>query len=318
MNLLEATLWALGALAACLFFLAYIYRERIAVADMRDKAPGRFQRLSNGVTHFTDSGPRGAEVVLLVPGATLGLWVWADLPERLVEAGYRVISFDLYGRGYSDRPNVPYNAELFDRQIADLLTALNVTTPINIIGLAFGCPISANFSLRHPEKVKRICFFGPDGFGVVMTRMARVVQTRYFGSFLFRLVGNKALIARLAGYSSRPEVLAWLRKNYEPDLQLKGFKRALLSSIRNMPIHDARHLYGKVDRLERQFMLIWGREDFVTPVPDNFDPSNIFPNAQIHLLADTGHLPHVDAKAETERLLFAFLRNGAAVAAAAK
>ncbi|MDO8421704.1 MAG: alpha/beta fold hydrolase [Parvibaculum sp.] len=310
---------AAAGIMLALIWLAFQHRERAEVDSLRDKAPGRFVRLSDGVTHVLDLGPRDGEVVLLVPGATLGLWVWHDLPLTLSNAGYRVIAFDLYGRGLSDRPYTTYNADLFDRQIVDLLQELRVPQPVSLVGLAFGCPISANFVLRHPDAVKRVCFFGPDGFGVVMTGMAKLVQRRLIGDFLFRLIGNKALIARLPGYSTNKKVLTWLEANYTPDLDLKGFKRALLSSIRNMPIHDARDLYARVDQTGKPFMFIWGREDHVTPIPPRFDPAAIFPRANMHLLPRVGHLPHVDAPEATNERLLAFLRDDKApVAFAAK
>lgn len=308
MTTLQWAACALGGFLAALLWLAHVRRERMPVEDKRNTAPGRFLRLTDGITHLVDIGPRDGEVILLVPGATLGLWVWHDLPLMLSNAGYRVIAYDLFGRGYSDRPHTTYNADLFDRQIVDLLKMLYIKTPVTLLGLAFGCPISANFVLRHPKSVKRICFFGPDGFGVTMTRMAKFVQLRGIGDLLFRIIGNKALLARLDGYSSNKQVLNWLENNYAPDLALKGFKRALLSSVRNMPIHDARDLYARVDATGKPFMMIWGREDHVTPIPVRFDPASIFPHATLHLLPRVGHLPHVDAPSHTCEHLLDFLR----------
>lgn len=313
-NFLWAELAATGVVLA-LLLLAFQRRERVNVEDRRNKAPGRFIRLGDGITHVLDLGPRDGEVILLVPGATLGLWVWHDLPLMLSNAGYRVIAYDLYGRGMSDRPYTTYNADLFDRQIVDVLKALEVTKPVSLVGLAFGCPISANFVLRHPDAVRRVCFFGPDGFGVVMTGIAKLVQRRFIGDFLFRLIGNKALIARLAGYSTNKKVLTWLETSYTPDLALKGFKRSLLSSIRNMPIHDARGLYARVDQTGKPFLLIWGRDDHVTPIPPRFDPASVFPRADVHFMPRVGHLPHVDAPAATNEILLTFLRDDKALTA---
>ena len=41
---------------------------------------------------------------------------------------FRVLRYDLYGRGLSDRPRVRYNADLYDRQVSDLLIVLHLQT----------------------------------------------------------------------------------------------------------------------------------------------------------------------------------------------
>lgn len=51
--------------------------------------------------------------------------------------------------------------------------------------------------------------------------------------------GTRVLMGRLPVYSPDPEAVSRLAKPFRPALDWKGFKRAVRSSIRNMPIHDA-------------------------------------------------------------------------------
>jgi pimeloyl-ACP methyl ester carboxylesterase len=44
----------------------------------------------------------------------------------LANAGYRVLRYDQYGRGLSDRPNIEYTADVYDRQLGELLDALHI------------------------------------------------------------------------------------------------------------------------------------------------------------------------------------------------
>jgi pimeloyl-ACP methyl ester carboxylesterase len=54
------------------------------------------------------------------------------IENQLFSAGaLGLIAFDLYGRGFSDRPHVRYDAVLFNRQIDELLAALEINGPIN-------------------------------------------------------------------------------------------------------------------------------------------------------------------------------------------
>jgi pimeloyl-ACP methyl ester carboxylesterase len=64
-------------------------------------------------THFQLTGPDSGDTVVLVPGATLPLAVWEPLAPSLVECGYRVIRYDLPGRGYSSAPGGGFDLTSF-------------------------------------------------------------------------------------------------------------------------------------------------------------------------------------------------------------
>ncbi len=48
------------------------------------------------------------------------------------------LRYDLYGRGYSDRPDVVYNKDLFDRQLFGLLAILDIHDRVDLVGNSMG------------------------------------------------------------------------------------------------------------------------------------------------------------------------------------
>ena len=52
--------------------------------------------------------------------------------------------YDQFGRGYSDRPDVAYTADLYDRQLLQLLDSLAWRDRIDLVGLSMGGPVSAD------------------------------------------------------------------------------------------------------------------------------------------------------------------------------
>ncbi|KAL2148213.1 hypothetical protein VTH82DRAFT_4981 [Thermothelomyces myriococcoides] len=63
-------------------------------------------------------GPAQGEKVLLLHGISTPCVALAGLAEALVGRGYRVMLFDLFGRGYSDAPaDLPYDLRLYTTQI---------------------------------------------------------------------------------------------------------------------------------------------------------------------------------------------------------
>jgi pimeloyl-ACP methyl ester carboxylesterase len=68
-----------------------------------------------------------------------------------VAKGHRVLTYDLYGRGYSDRPGGEQDARFFIRQLEDLLEHQGVTQPVTLLGYSMGGAIGAAFAAKHPR-----------------------------------------------------------------------------------------------------------------------------------------------------------------------
>ena len=103
---------------------------------VRASAPGQFVRLSDGFTHYEIGGPADGRVVVLAAGISVPYYIWDPTFAALVQAGFRVLRYDYYGRGYSDRPDIAYSQDLYVRQLAELLDAVHITQPIDLAGLS--------------------------------------------------------------------------------------------------------------------------------------------------------------------------------------
>lgn len=75
--------------------------------------------------------------------------VWELVAKRLATAGFRVLIYDLYGRGYSEAPDAlstPYNTELYITQLALLMQAVG-WRKARIVGLSMVS--STQFHFHH-------------------------------------------------------------------------------------------------------------------------------------------------------------------------
>lgn len=158
--------WSLTAvLIACLgVFLIYRVKdpERRTLDEVaRREAPGRFVRLADGVTHYETAGPDTSQVVVLAAGFSVPGYIWDSLYQGLADSGFRVVRYDYYGRGWSDRPEAAYDQDLFVRQLAGLLDSLRITAPVDLAGLSFGGAVITSFADRHPGRVRSLIYFDP-------------------------------------------------------------------------------------------------------------------------------------------------------------
>ncbi|MEU6247601.1 alpha/beta hydrolase [Glycomyces sp. NPDC047010] len=256
----------------------------------------------------TEAGPADGEPVVFVPGATLPKFVWEDAAETLARHGFRTVRYDLLGRDAAAAPRTRYDAALFDRQLDALLDHLSPDRPVHLVSLAFGALIAAGFAARRPQRVRSLVHVAPDGFGVRLPLRSRLLLLPVAGDLLARAAGPRALLSRLADYSDRPEIVAALRERFRPHAT-PALTRAVLSSVRHMPIHDAAEQYRAVADVPT--LVLWGRGDRVTPLPSPERLEAAFPNARITVLEDCGHLPDLERPGRVAAHLLPFLREHA-------
>src|SRR5262245_3315699 len=128
---------------------------------VRASAPGSFIALADGYTHYEIGGPATGRTVVLAAGATVPYYIWDPTFAALTAAGYRVLRYDYYGRGYSDRPNAAYTQDLYIRQLVQMLDALGIRDPIDLGGLSFGGSVITTFADRYPQRVRSLVYLDP-------------------------------------------------------------------------------------------------------------------------------------------------------------
>jgi len=276
-------------------------------AEARSSAPGKFVELPDGITHYEIAGPPGRQSVLLVHGFSVPYYIWDPTFDALTEAGFRTLRYDLYGRGYSDRPNVVYDQDLFDRQLLSLLSALNVDLPLDLVGLSMGGPISLLFTDRRPAMVRRLCLIDPAGLSQELPLAFMLLRAPLLGEWLISLFGEKMLLAGLSDDFCKPERFPEYREKYRLQMKYAGFRRALLSTMRHGPLHDMLELYRRVGEQGRPLLLIWGREDRIVPFQLSEIAREAMPNADFHAIDDAGHVPHYERPGVVNPLLIDFL-----------
>ncbi len=108
---ISGVITAILVLVLAAVFLYLDSEKAILNDEVRSGLPGQFVELSRGMVHYELAGPDDAHMVVLVHGFSVPYYVWDPTFDALVGAEFRVLRFDLYGRGYSDRPNLEYNQQ---------------------------------------------------------------------------------------------------------------------------------------------------------------------------------------------------------------
>jgi pimeloyl-ACP methyl ester carboxylesterase len=288
--------------------ILYRGETRILDDEARRNAPGDFIRLPDGMVHYELKGPPEGRLVVLVHGFSVPYYIWDPTFPALAAAGLRVLRYDLFGRGYSDRPDLPYTMELFVRQLKDLLEALQMNDPVDLVGLSMGGPISAGFTDCYPERVRKLCLLDPAGFQAGRPVLYRLLSLPGLGETLIGLFANLLLASNQPGDFHVPEKFPGYPEQFLPQMQFQGLKRAILSTLRVGPLGELTQTYQRVAAQGLPVLLVWGRQDKIVPFKLSEKARQILPQAEFHAIDQAGHIAHYERPEVVNPLLITFLK----------
>ncbi len=295
--------------AALLATAVGVYRWRnpeTATLDSiaRVGAAGQFVTLSSGVTHYEVAGPDTGRVVLLVHGFSVPYYIWDSTFTALRDAGYRVIRYDVYGRGLSDRPDAAYDGPFFDTQINELLDSLRIRAPIDIVGLSFGGFITSHYVAGHAGRVRTLTMIDPMSQGA---SMPAIMASPVVGPWLWQVAQVPGMAEGQASDFLHPEQFPGWADRYRPQMRFSGFGRALLRSALQSSHVRFDTLFANVAKTATPTLLVWGKQDQTVKFELSSVSRTSIPGLEFFPVDSAGHLPHMERAALVNARLFAFL-----------
>lgn len=271
-------------------------------ATARRQAPGQFVTLSHGVVHVRIAGPEQGRPVVLVHGFSVPSYVFDKTSDDLAAAGFRVIRFDLYGRGWSDRPDLVYDRRLFAEQVLELMDTLHIPKA-DLLGLSMGGAIAGRFAAEHPDRVRSVTLVAP----LTRPHDISVMAWPGVGEWLTRAWFLPSLASSQLEDFPHPERMAGWAERFQPQMRYDGFGHAILSTIRHVTTESSMPDFEKVGKTGLPVLLVWGEADKTVPYVQHTDVQRAIPQAQFVSLPATGHLPVVEDPAAVHPKIAAFL-----------
>ncbi len=279
----------LAGAAAALPALRETRREPIT-DQLRRKAPGRFANLPRGRTHYMWAGASRGPVAVCIHGLTTPSFVWHGLAPLLGQLGFRVLLYDLYGRGYSDRPRGAQDAAFFADQLDALLEQEAVDTDITLIGYSMGGAIAAAYAAENAFRLRRLILIAPAGMGHDLGALTRfATDWPLVGDWAFHMaypsIAQKAIEAERHGPSSVPNIADLQHAEFAR----RGYLRSVLSSLRYMLRRDLEEEHKRIPAQEVPVLAIWGRDDTIIPISAMGQLTQWNRNARQHVIEGAGH-----------------------------
>jgi pimeloyl-ACP methyl ester carboxylesterase len=306
-------IWSLAALVAIagLLWGLYLYADpetRHLDGLTRAAMPGQFAKLTDGYTHYELGGPVDGDVVVLAAGYSVPYYIWDPTFNALTAAGFRVLRYDYYGRGYSDRPAIPFTDDMYVRQIAELLEAAHIGVPVTLAGLSFGGSTITSFADKYPDRVRSLVYVDPSIRKPYPLSLIEDLPPLW--NYVTALFDENSWADGQFGDFLHPERFPDWANRYRDQMQYKGFRRARLSEIVTNADVDQTEQLMRVGQHPRPVLVIWGKQDTTVPFEDSEWVLASLPQSRLVAIEDSGHLPQWEQPEVMHRELIAFLRAG--------
>lgn len=247
---------------------------------------GKFAELKNGnifYQEFTSDNPNG-QIVILVHGFSTPSIVWKGIIPYLTDAGYDVIAYDHYGRGFSARPKVDYTKDFYILTLLELMDNLKIEQKVHLVGYSMGGPIVGHFANENPNKVESVNFIAPAGYmfkrnsqSNFYLKLLNIPFVSKYISVVFPslIYGGNSSIELTTDEDENRLSQDKLNKVYKEQMKYEGFTRSLISTANNFNLFNTQKMYQELGKKKIYASVIWGVEDEIVP----FDGLN-------HLMSD--------------------------------
>ncbi|WP_019875503.1 alpha/beta fold hydrolase [Sporichthya polymorpha] len=213
------------------------------------------------------------------------------------KTGAECVLYDLRGHGDTERPRTGYTMEDSIADLTGVLDALEISTPVHLVGNSYGGTIALDFAVEHPERVASLVLieahFNVDGWAeqiaaerqrveAVVAEMGEENLQAWIRRFGRKVVKMMDALTDLANHTS-----------FYPDLtKARPIERDRLRSLR-MPI---RAIYGEK-----------------SDVPDyQRQLEDLLPHATLTVVEGVGHSVLMDATPQVREIVVEWLAARAA------
>jgi pimeloyl-ACP methyl ester carboxylesterase len=307
-------------LILAIIFIPYFYSSFKLINPSKINKPdyGKFAELKNGnifYQEFSSNNPIG-QIVVLVHGFSTPSIVWKGIVPFLTDAGYDVVSYDHYGRGFSARPKVDYTKDFYISTLLELIDHLKIEQKVHLIGYSMGGPIVGYFANENPNKVESVNFIAPAGYMFKRKSQSNIYLkilnipfiTKYISVvFPSLMYGGSSSIKLSTDEDQNRLSQNELNNVYREQMKYEGFTRSLVSTAKNFNLFNTQKMYKELGKKKINASVIWGNVDEIVPFDGLSHLKADYPNINFEVIVNGHHdityaLPSVVGQFFSEQL----------------
>jgi pimeloyl-ACP methyl ester carboxylesterase len=250
-----------------------------------------------------ETAPAGNVVFLHGYAGGLVSWVFT---QPTLATKFRTLSFDLKGFGLTDKVEGDYSLAAEADLIAHLMDQKGMDRA-HIVAHSWGSAVALEFARRHPERVGKLVLTGGFVYEDQLNGFLRWSKLPGVGEVLYALFYKAQLEARYTWSYFDPTRFASVHEFdslHDFQSNTPGLKAAALAVLRGMDLAALRPAFS---RIQAPTLLVWGREDRVSPPPFGERLASELPHARLVVLERCGHNVMIERAGTYAQLIEEFL-----------
>jgi pimeloyl-ACP methyl ester carboxylesterase len=259
--------------------------------------PQKLTYVNGYAVRYFDNGPADGRALVLLHGIGASAERWSRVIPTLSKY-FRVITPDIVGFGYSDKPTVEYTMDFFLDFFNEFLDNLDIPKA-SMIGSSFGGHLATEFAIRFNRRIDRLVLASPAG----MMRTSTPTLDGYIMAALYPTFENAFKAFREMAHDP-DAVTDQIVMDFVNRMKLPNAKYAFMSTLLGM--RYAPKLQGRLSKIISPTLLVWGDSDKMIPVQYAKEYNEI-PDSELVVIKNCGHTPYVEKPMTFNKLILKFL-----------
>jgi len=286
--------------------LLFLITPNIPLKELKAKyanEESKFISIDGMDVHYRDQG--SGQPIVLLHGTASSLHTWDEWAKSL-KANYRVIRFDLPAFGLTGpHPDRDYSVDSYVGFVSKVFEKLKLDSVI-LAGNSLGGRVAWQFALKFQESVEKLVLIDASGFKTKkgMPWVFKLAKIPVVNSLISKITPRSIIEKNIKEvYFDDNKVTDELVDRYYSLTLREGNREAFIDRVKV----DMQNNAEALAQLMMPTLVLWGKQDVWIPVEHAQLFAQKIPNAEVHIIKNSGHVPMEENPVESLRILEAFL-----------
>ncbi|MCW6052222.1 alpha/beta hydrolase [Lyngbya sp. CCAP 1446/10] len=249
----------------------------------------------------------GNTPILLIHGFDSSVFEYRRLLPLLAKKN-ETWAIDLLGFGFTERvAGLPFSQKAIGSHLYYFWKTL-ISQPVILVGASMGGAAAIDFTLNHPEAVKKLVLIDSAGFAITPNKGKFLIPP--LGTLATSFLRNPKIRQKISVNAYFDETLASVDAQTCAALHLEmpNWNQALIAFTKSGG-------YGgfgkKLSQIQQQTLILWGKQDRILGIADAEKFKSAIVNSKLIWIPDCGHVPHLEKPQITAQHILDFTAKAA-------
>jgi pimeloyl-ACP methyl ester carboxylesterase len=253
------------------------------------------------------------DTIIFLHGFGASSYCWRHVSAAL-SLKYRVILIDLKGFGLSDKPlDEKYSASDQADIIINFIRKNNIQN-VTLAGHSFGGAVTLLTYLKLSEEgdnpIKSLILIDSAAYKQKIPSFIAMLRIPVINKLILSILPDNFVVKWILkeSFYDDKKITDEMIKTYVSLKRLPGAQYALIKTAEQLTLPHLDEITEKYKEIKAPVLIIWGREDEITPLSIGQRLEKDIPNSKLVIIPQCGHIPQEEKPSEKIQISSDFLK----------